>query len=159
MALRLGGLSLRRRGRRVTGRHAIASQAGRPGQPDGRQSRGWLDVEADPVALLDRGHRPLPVSPCERVQDREAGADRGDLGEQPGEATDHDRKGGDRPQAHKGDSPRALGGQRGRGPRRRQRRRHRLRGPRRPPEDDAEDGRQRPPSPGEDQGRLVSLPL
>ena len=38
-------------------------------------------------------------------------------------------------------------------------RRHRLRGPRRPPEDDAEDGRQRPPAAGEDQGRVVSLRL
>ena len=58
----------------MAGRHAIAPQTGCPDQLDRLQGRGRLDVEAHPVALLDRGHGPLAVSPGERVQDREAGA-------------------------------------------------------------------------------------
>ena len=54
---------VRRRRRRMAGRHAIAPQPGCPDQLDRLQGRGRLDVEAHPVALLDRGHRPLAVSP------------------------------------------------------------------------------------------------
>ena len=47
---------------------------------------GGHHVEADPVALLDRGHRGVLAAPGERPDDREAGADPWDLGGEEGEA-------------------------------------------------------------------------
>ena len=69
----------RRRGRRMAGGDAIAPQPRCPDQPDRLQRGGRLDVEAHPVALLDRAHGPLAVAPRERVEDREPGAHRGHL--------------------------------------------------------------------------------
>ena len=62
-------------------RGAVAAKAGRSNQPDGLERRPGLDVEADAVALLDGGDRPLAGPPGERRRKCEAGPDSRDTGE------------------------------------------------------------------------------
>ena len=65
----------------------------------------------------------------------------------------------DRPQAKQRDPARALGRQAGRGPRRREHRPDRLRGPRRAAEDESGERGDQPPGAGDDQDRRVVLPV
>jgi MFS family permease len=151
------GLNGRRRWRGMPGRHAIASQAGGADEPHRLERRRGLDVEADSVPLLDRGHRVLPLSPGERHQDRVAGADGSHAGPDPGEPRSDQREGADRPEPHEGDSAGSLRREAGRGSGRRQRAGHGLAGPRRATHQHADDHRRRPPRPAEDQGGVVGV--
>ena len=69
------------------------------------EGRGRLDVEADPVALLDRADRPLAVTPRERVEDRVARAHGGHRGKHPPEPPHDHRERPDRPQPRKAIRP------------------------------------------------------
>ena len=73
-------------------RNAVTSQPGRPDQLHRREGRAWLHVEAHAVALLDRGHRALPSPPRQGVEDREPGADPGDLRPENGQTARDDRE-------------------------------------------------------------------
>jgi MFS family permease len=112
---------LRGRGwRRLGAGGAVAVQAGRPDQLHGLEGRGGLDVEANPVAVLDGGDRLLAPAPGERDRDRVARADGGDLrGEDAGDAHQQ-REGSDRPEPGERDPARALRGQARRGARSRE---------------------------------------
>ena len=92
----------------VTGGDPVAAEAGGPDEPDRLERRGRLDVEANSVALLDRGHGRLAATPGEGDEDRVPGSDRGDLRPDPGEPGRDQGEGADRPQPLKGDPPRAL---------------------------------------------------
>jgi MFS family permease len=109
----LGAAGRRWRGR-VRRRGPVAVEARGADQPQRLEGRRRLDVEADPVAVLDRRHRLLATAPGERDQDRVAGPDRGHLRPDPAGAADEQREQPDRPEAQKGDPGRALGGQAGR---------------------------------------------
>jgi MFS family permease len=146
---------------RLASAHAreVALQPRRANQLDGLQRRARLDVEAHPVALLDRDHGPLPVAPGHGVQDREPRPDRHHLRPQPGQpAADH-RERADRPQAQERDPARALIRQRGGGPRLGQRGGHGLGGAPGAPEDQPGHDRTEPPCTGEDQDRVVRVPV
>jgi len=139
------------------GRPATAIEAGGAQQLHGLKGRRGLNVEADSVAVFDRGDRLLAPAPGERDQDRVAGADGRDLrGEPPGE-TDQDRERPDRPQPHDRDARRALGREAGLGTRSCEQPRDRLRRPRRAPEPDAERGTANPPSRRERERELVGV--
>ncbi|MQA73348.1 MAG: MFS transporter [Solirubrobacterales bacterium] len=137
-ALAAPRLSRPRGGRRwgLGRRRAVAVEARGADQLHGLECRGRLDVEADPVALLDRRDRRLAAAPGERGEDRVAGADRRDLWPDPAGDADRDREHRDRPEPHQGDPGGGLGWQAGRGPRARERPRDRLRGARRATEID-----------------------
>ena len=141
----------------MPGRHPIAAQARRPDQPQRGEGRGGLDIEPDPVSLLDRGDRLLTATPRERDQDRVARAHGGDLGPDPGEPSRDQREGADRPQPLKRDPARALDRQARRRPRRGEHPGHRFAGPARATEHDPGDGGDRPPAAGDDQRRLVGV--
>ena len=149
---------LGRRGwRRLAARGAVAVEARGSHQPDRLERRRGLDVEADTVALLDRGDRALPSAPGERDQDRVAGADRRDLrGEQPHDP-DRQREGADRPQPHERDPARALRRQAGRGARPCEQPRDRLRGTLRSPQPDPDCGPGDPPPGRERERELVGV--
>ena len=137
----------------MAGGHAIAPKPGCPNQLDGLKRRARLDVEADPVALLDRADGALAVSPREGIEDRVTRAHRRDLRKQQSEPPDDQRERADRPQPKERDPSGALGRKRGRGSRRGKRPRHRLRGARGGPEDGPDDDGERPPRAGQDQCR------
>jgi MFS family permease len=135
----------------------VSPEARGADEPDGREGRRRLDVEADSVALLDGGDRLVAAPPGERDADRVAGADGRDLGPDPGEPGRGEREHPDRPQPLERDPARALGGQARRRPRRGEGSRHRLSGPARAAEQDSGPGRDRPPARGDDQGRVVAV--
>jgi len=114
----------------VPRRVAVAAEARGANEPHRAERRGGLDVEADPVAVLDRADGLLPPAPGERDQDRVAGADRGDLRPDPGEAGGDEREGADRPQPLEREPARAVGREARRRPRRGQHPSHRLAGAR-----------------------------
>jgi MFS family permease len=150
----LGG---RRRRRRISGGHPIATQAGRSDQPHGLERRRGLDVEADSVALLDRRDRVLAPPPGERHEDRVAGPHGSHAGPDPRQPSGDQGEGADRPQPHQGDSAGALRRQAGGGASRGERAGHGLARPGRPTHENADDHRRRPPDPGEDQGGGVGV--
>jgi MFS family permease len=155
-AVALTGLDRGRRGW-LRGRGAVTVEAGRAHQADGLEGRGGLDVEADAVALLDRGDRALATTPGKRDEDRVAGTDRRHLRQEPADRADHQRERSDRPQAHERDPGRGLGGQVGRGARTRQQARDRVRRPRRSPEHDAGPGAEQPPGARDHERGLVGV--
>ena len=128
---RMPRLSVRRVGElrwgRLGARGAVAVQAGGADQLHGLEGGRRLDVEADPIALLDRGDRRLAASQGQRDENREAGADRRNLGPHPAGRTDEDHECADRPQPHEGDPGGALRRQLGRRPRLREDASHLLR--------------------------------
>jgi MFS family permease len=152
----LAGLDRRWRRRLGRGR-AVAVEAGGAQQAHGLERGRGLDVEADPVALLDRGHGALATAPRERDQDGVAGADRRHLRPQPAGGADEEREGADRPQAHERDPGRRLGGQVGRGARACEQPRDRLRRPRRAAEPDPGHGSEQPPAAGDRERDLVGV--
>lgn len=156
---RTEGLELlgRGRGRRVAGGHPVAPQAGSANQLHGLEGRRGLDVEPDPVALLDRGDGLLAAAPGERHPDGVAGADRGDLGPDPGEAGGDQSEGADRPQPLERDPAWALDREARRRPRRGERRGHGLAGSRRAAEQRTADCGDRPPGAGDDEGDGVPI--
>ncbi len=152
----LSGLGGGRWGR-LGGRGAVAIQAGGADQLHGLEGGGGLDVEAHPVAVLDRDHRVLAAAPRERHQDGVAGADRGDLrGEDAGDP-DQQGEGADRPQAHERDPARGLGRQAGRRARSCEQPGDRLRRPRRASEPDPDRHRDDPPGDGDRKRGLVHV--
>ncbi len=126
-------------------------------QPQRLERRRGLDVEAHPVALLDRRDRRLAPAPAERREDRVAGPDRRHLRPDPACAADQQREQADRPKPHEGDPPGALGGEAGRGARPRQHPGDPLGGTARATEVDADRGADQPPGAGDDQRELVRL--
>jgi MFS family permease len=135
----------------------VTLQAGGADQLHGGERRAGLDVEPGSVALLDRGDGLLSPAPGERDQDRVAGADRRDLGPDPGEAGGNKGKDADRPQPLERDPARALQRKaRGRS-RRGERPGHRLPGSVRPPQPEPDPDGDRPPGPGEDQRRVIGV--
>ncbi len=112
------------------------------------ERRRGLDVEANPVALLDRGDGVLATTPSERSGDRVPGADRGDLRPHGAGAADDKTEGADRPQPRERNSSRALRRQAGRGPRTREHAADRAGGPRRATEPEADRGGCDPPTRG-----------
>jgi MFS family permease len=147
----------RRRRRRMPGRRAVATEARGADQAHGGEGRGRLDVEADRVALLDRGDSLLSPPPGERDQDRVARPDRGHLWPDPGEAGGDEREGADRPEPLEREPARALHRQARRRARRGEHPAHRLAGPLRASQDQAHDHGDRPPGAGHDQGRVVAV--
>ncbi len=152
----LAGLDRRWRGR-LGRRGAVAVEPGRAHEANGLEGRGRLDVEADAVALLDRGDGALAAAPGERDQDRVAGADRGDLRPDPARGADQQGEGADRPQAHEGDPAGGLGRQMRRGARPCEQPRDRLRRPRRAAEPDSGAGAEDPPAAGDRERDLVGV--
>ncbi len=152
----LAGLDRGRRGW-LRGRSAVAVKAWGAQEPDRLEGGGRLDVEAHPVASLDRGDSALATAPGERDQNRVSGADRGHLGPDPAGAADQEREGADRPQAHERDPARGLGGQVGRGARACEQPRDRVRRTRRAAEHDAGAGAEQPPGARDDERRLVGV--
>jgi MFS family permease len=155
---RLAGLDRRRWGR-LYPRRTVAVQAGGADQAHGAQRGRRLDVEADAVALLDRGDGVLAAAPHQGHEDRVAGADRRHLGPDQAQPADEDREHGDRPQPLDRDPADALARQAGRGSRRGERRGHVLGGAHLASEDEPGGGGDRPPADGDDQGRGVELPV
>lgn len=151
------GATGRRWGRRLRRRGAVPVQAGRADQPQRLERRGGFDVEAHPVAILDRDHGGLATAPGERDQDRVPRPDRRDLGPDPAGAADEQREERDRPQAPEGDPGRALRGQAGRGPRPGEQPGGRLADPGRPAAPDAEQRRHDPPGAGDRERRPVGV--
>jgi MFS family permease len=151
-------LDARRRGwRRLGRRRPVAVEAGCADQPQRLERRRGLDVEAHPVALLDRRDRGLATTPHECDQDRVAGADRGHLGPDPAGATDEQGEEADRPQAHERDPARALGGKAGRRARSGQHPGDRPGGSRRTTEVDPERRREHPPAAADGEHGGVAL--
>ena len=107
-ARRRGALAGRSR-RRLGRRGAIAVEARGADHPQGLERGGRLDVEAHPVALLDRGDRLATPAPAERGEDRVAGSDHGHLGPDPADSAGGKRKGRDRPKPLERDPARAFG--------------------------------------------------
>ena len=134
---------------RLRRRGAIAIEAGCADQAHGLEGGGGFDVEAHPVALLDRGDGALAAAPRQRDRDRVAGADRGYLRPDPAGAADHQGEGADRPQPQEDDPRRALGRQAGGGARAREHAPDRVRRTRRAPEVDPGGGRDHPPAAGD----------
>jgi MFS family permease len=141
----------RRWGRRLRDRRPVAIEAGGADEPHRLQRRGGLDIEAHPVALLDRGDGVFAAAPGERDQDRVPGADRGDLRPHPARASDEDGEQDDRPQPQEGDPGGALLRQAGRGARRGERRGHRRGGAHRAPEHEPDRDGDRPPAGADDE--------
>ncbi len=151
-------IALRRRGRgRVPRGGSVAGEAGRSDQLDRAERGGGLDVEANPVALLDRGDGLVAAAPGERHQDGVAGAHGGDLGPDPGEAGADEREQPDRPKPLERDPARALARKARRRSRRGERPGHRLPGARGTAEGRAEDAADHPPRAGDDEGGVVAV--
>ena len=89
-------------------RRPVAVEAGGADELHGLERRGGLDVEADSVALLDRGDGRLAPAPGERDQDRVTGADGGHLGPDQAGAPCGDGEDANRPQAPGRNSRRGL---------------------------------------------------
>ncbi len=155
-AAALPGLDRGRRGW-LRGRRPVAIEAGGAHQANGLEGRGRLDVEADPVARLDRLDGALATAPGERDQDRVAGADRRHLRPDPARSADQDREGADRPQAHERNPAGALAGQMGRGARSCEQPRDRFRRPHRAAEPDPGGGADQPPGAGDRERELVGV--
>ena len=136
---------------RLRPRGAVTVETGGADQPHRFERRRGLDVEAHPVAVLDRLHRGLAPAPGERDQDRVARADRRDLGPDPADGTGAERESADRPQPQEGDPARALRRQAGRGACGGESPGHRLDGARGPAEPEAERRRRQPPNAGGDE--------
>jgi MFS family permease len=143
-------------GRAAAGR-AIAVEARGANQLDRFERGGRLDVEADAVALLDRGDGGLAPTPGERDQDRVAGADRGDLRPGPAESPCGERERPHRPETPEGNPARRLGGKAGGGPSPGKRVSHGLGRPRRAPDRDADHGRDHPPPERDRQGNGIRV--
>jgi MFS family permease len=151
-------LAARRRGwGRLRRRGAVAVQARRANQPQRFERRGGLDVESNPVALLDRRHRRLAPTPHERDQDRVTGADRRHLGPDPTCAADQECEHAHGPEPQEGDPGRAIGRQAGGRAGTGEHPRHRLAGPPRAAEIDAERRSKQPPSAGDPERDGVRL--
>jgi MFS family permease len=152
-----GALDRRRRWRGMAGGHPIPPQAGRADQPQRLERRRKLDVEADSVALLDRGDRVLAPPPGKRHQNRVAGANSSHAGPDPCQPGGDQGKRADRPEPHESDPTWALrrqaGGRAGRG----ESAGHGLAGPGRPADENADDHSHRPPHAREDQGGGVGV--
>jgi MFS family permease len=147
----------RRRWGRLGGGRAVAVQAGGADQLHGLEGRRGLDVEANPVAVLDRDDRVLAAAPRQRDDDRISGADRSHLrGEDPGDA-DQQREGADRPQTEDRDPVRALRRQAGRGSRACENPRDRVGRPRGSAEPDADHGRDDPPARRDGEREVVGV--
>lgn len=155
---RLGATGRRWR-RRLRRRGAVAVQPGRADQAQGLERRRRLDVEAHPVAVLDRRHGGLAAAPGERDQDRVPGPDRRDLGPDPPGAADDKREQPDRPEAPEGDPAGALGGQAGRGPGTGQHPGRRLADPGRAPEPETGQRRGDPPAARDRERQVVGLAI
>ena len=134
-----------RRWRWLRARRPVAVEAGCAHQAHWLERRGGLDVEADPVALLDRGHGPLASAPRQRDGDRVTGADRGHLRPDPPGPADDQGERTDRPEAQEGDPGRTLRRQARRRPRPGEHPPDRLRGAPRAPEPEADRGGEEPP--------------
>jgi MFS family permease len=156
---RRGGLFGRWRRWRVPGRGAVATEAGRAHELQGFERGAGLDVEADPVALLDRSDGGLALAPGERDRDRVAGADRRDAGPDPGHAGANEGERADRPKPAEGDPARAIRRQAGRRAGAGEQRGHRFVRPRGAPEEDADEGRERPPPRRDQQGQRVRVAI
>jgi MFS family permease len=148
-------LGHRRRWRWMPRRGPVAAEAGRAHELDRGEGRRRLDVEAHPVALLDRGDGLLAAAPGERDEDRVAGADGGHLRPDPCEPGGDEGERPDRPKPLERDPARALNRQARRRPRRGERPRHRLTGARGAAEGGAENPGDHPPRGGDDQGGVV----
>ncbi len=151
-----GGTRRGRRGR-LRRRGAVSIEAGCADQPQRLERRRGLDVEAHPVAVLDRGDRGLATAPGERDTDRVAGADDGDLRHHPAESADDEREQADRPEPGERDRRRALGRQAGRGPGAGEHAADRVRGSLRAPEEEPDHGGKQPPARGNGERELVGL--
>ena len=154
---RTEGLELLDRWRRRGALKDVSPQAGRADQLDGLEGRRGLDVEPDPVALLDRGDSLLAAAPGEGNTDRVARANGGHLGPDPGEPGGDEGEGADRPEPLERDPAGALGGEARRRARRSERGRHRLAGPRRAPQTRAADCGDGPPGARDDQRDGVAV--
>jgi MFS family permease len=158
LADRLTGLHGWRRGW-LRARGPVAVQPRGADQLHGLQRGRGLDVEADSVALLDRGDGLVPATPHQGDQDRVAGADRGDLRPDRTGSTGEQREEDDRPETHERDPARALHRQAGRGPRRGERGGHRLDGASRLSQHRPGADGDRPPGSGEDDRGGVGVPV
>jgi MFS family permease len=147
------------RWRSLGGRRPITVQARGADQPHGLERRRRLNVEADPVSLLDRGDRGVAPAPGERDEDRVTGPDRRHLRPHQREAAHHQREGADRPQAQERDPSRALGRQAGRGASARQGPRDRLGRSRLSAQPEADGCRDKPPRHRDDHGDLVGVAI
>jgi len=144
---------------RLRGRRAVAIQARGADQPDGLERRRGLDVEPNPVAILDRGDRSLAAAAEQRRDDREAGADRSDLRPDEARAAGCQGEGPERPQPPECDPCRALDRQGGRGARTREHARDRLRRARRAAEQGAGRRGEDPPAEGDGDRELVGVAI
>jgi MFS family permease len=151
------GAAGRRWGRRVRRRGTVAVEARGADQPQRLEGRRGLDVEANPVAVLDRRHRGLAPAPGERDQDRVAGSDRRHLRPYPAGAADDEGEDPDRPQPQEGDPARALGREAGRRAGAGEHPRGRLADPLGAPEPDPDQRRDDPPAGGDRERQLVGL--
>jgi MFS family permease len=153
---RLPGSSGWRR-RRLRHRRAVAMEPRGADQLHRLERRGGLDVEADAVALLDRGDGVLAAPPDQGDQDRVAGADRRNLRPDPARDSGGESESADRPQPQEGDPARGLRRQAGRGARSGERSRHRLARAGRATEHQPRGAGHQPPCPGDDEGRRVGV--
>jgi hypothetical protein len=147
----------RRRWGRLRDRGPVAVEARGADQLQGLERRRELDVEAHPVTVLDRDHGRLATAPEERDPDRVAGADRRDLRPGPAGGSDQQGEGADRPQARERDPAGTVRRQARRRASAGKDPRHRLRGARRPAEDEAADGGNDPPGHCDDQRGVVRV--
>ena len=145
------------RRRRMPRRGAVAAEAGGANEPDRLERRGGLDIEPNPVALLDGGNGRVTAAPGQGHEDRVARADGRDLRPDPCDARRDDREQADRPQPQERDPARALRRQAGRRPGAGERRAHGLRRPRRAAEVEADSRGDDPPGAGDDQGGGVGV--
>jgi MFS family permease len=143
--------------RRRRARLDVSAKAGRADELDGLEGRRGLDVEPDPVALLDRGDSLLAAAPGEGDADGVSSSDRGDLRPDPGEAGRDEGERAHRPEPLERDLARALDGEARRGTRRRERAGHRLPGSRRTAKQRAADCGDGPPGARDDQGHVVAV--
>jgi MFS family permease len=128
-------------------------------QPHWFQRRRSLDIEAHPVAFLDRRDGRLAATPGQRDEDGVAGSDYGDLRPDPGKAPGDEREGANRPQAHEGDPSRTLRRQAGGGAGRREGSGHRLSRPGRAAEPETERCGAQPPRRRDDERHRVGVPV
>ncbi|MFL5870478.1 MAG: MFS transporter [Solirubrobacterales bacterium] len=138
-------------------RGSVAVKARGSDELDGAEWRRGLDVEPDPVALLDRGDSVLAAAPQQGGEDRVARADHRDLGPDDARDSDQERERADQPQPLEHDPARALRGKAGGGTGRGKRRRHVVDGAGSGPEHEARPGGDRPPGEADDQRRGVEI--
>ncbi len=157
LAFNGGSAGLRRWSGRLRRGSAVAIEPGGSDQLDGLEGVRRLDVEPDPVALLDRLDGGLASTPRERGRDGVPSPDRGDLRPEPAGDAHADRERRDRPEPHKGDPARALRRQAGRRPRSGEHPAHRVRRLPGASKPDTDGGGDRPPDDGDGEGSLVDL--